>query len=52
MGVKYFTLADTVGVANNDLIKFIFDELSKININLGAHIHSRPDLSYSKIEMA
>jgi len=52
MGVKYFTLADTVGVANNDLIKFIFEELSKININFGAHFHSRPDLSYSKIEMA
>ena len=52
MGVKYFTLADTVGVANNDLIKLIFEELSKIKLNFGAHFHSTSDLSYSKIEMA
>ena len=52
MGVKYFTLADTVGFANLDLIKLIFDELSKIEINLGAHFHSSPESSYSKIEMA
>jgi len=52
MGINYFTLADTVGVANLKLIEEIFKELKSYKHDFGVHFHSNPSESYSKIETA
>ena len=52
MGVSYFTLADTVGVASPDLIKIILRNLDFKSKNIGVHFHSHPDESYLKIKTA
>lgn len=52
MGINYFTLADTVGSSNLELINLILSELNYSKNDFGVHFHSHPDDSYSKIEMA
>ncbi|MFY0598442.1 MAG: hydroxymethylglutaryl-CoA lyase [Cyclobacteriaceae bacterium] len=52
IGVKTISLSDTIGVAKE---KLIFDLLSSLipkfpHIEFGAHLHSRSEESYSKIE--
>ena len=52
MGVSYFTLADTVGIASPELIKIILRNLDFKSKNIGVHFHSHPDESYLKIKTA
>lgn len=54
LGVKIISLADTVGVATPEQVysmsKFLVDSLPEIEI--GVHLHSRPEKSKEKLEAA
>ena len=53
LGVKNFTLADTIGVANKTDIYNVFIELNKINTAFfGLHLHTDKQSSLEKIESA
>ncbi len=53
LGVKKFTLADTIGVAKKRDIYDIFLELNKINTaSFGLHLHTEKKSSLEKIESA
>ena len=52
MGIDYFTLADTIGSANIELIKIILNGLDFQKYDFGVHFHSDSDSSYLKIEEA
>jgi len=53
LGVKHFTLADTVGLSSPKLIQNIFKELNvKKNKDFGIHLHSNQETSYLKVESA
>lgn len=54
LGINIISLADTVGVATPENIKYIFTSLLKnfSAIDFGAHFHSRPDNWEEKIEAA
>ena len=52
MGINYFTLADTIGSANIELIKIILNGLDFQKYDFGVHFHSDSDSSYLKIEEA
>jgi len=53
LGVKNFTLADTIGVAKKRDIYDIFVELNKINTAFfGLHLHTEKQSSLEKIESA
>ncbi len=54
MGIKIFSLSDTIGVAKPDSISYIFSSLIPVfeNITFGAHFHTRPDDWGSKLDAA
>ncbi len=54
MGIQIISLADTVGLANNELIDKVFTSVHKAypTIEFGAHFHARPDQAASRIQAA
>jgi hydroxymethylglutaryl-CoA lyase len=54
LGVRTIAMADTVGVANPDTIRYIFSQLVPEfrNITIGAHFHSTPSTWEEKIATA
>jgi hydroxymethylglutaryl-CoA lyase len=54
LGIKIFSLSDTVGIAKPDSIKYLFENLipKYPNLEFGSHLHTRPDTWYEKIEAA
>ncbi len=54
MGIKTISLADTVGVAQPDTIKYLFDTLIPEfpGVEIGAHFHSTPQSWEEKIAAA
>lgn len=54
IGIRTFSLADTVGTADPDDISYIFSHLIPAypEIEFGAHFHARPDHWESKIKAA
>ncbi|GAB3174680.1 hydroxymethylglutaryl-CoA lyase [Telluribacter humicola] len=54
LGVRIFSLADTVGVASTDNIKTIFSQLvtSRQDLEFGAHFHTTPAGWYDKVAAA
>ncbi len=54
MGVKTISLADTVGMANDELITSVFETVrdSYPDIEWGAHFHARPDQAAHRINAA
>ncbi len=54
MEIEIVSLADTIGVAEPDLIKLIFEKvLAEFpEIEIGAHFHSTPDSAVEKIDAA
>lgn len=54
LGSNVISLADTVGVASNEAITFLFSSLTKQypGIELGAHLHSNPATATEKIRAA
>jgi len=53
LGVKNFTLADTVGLANKKDIYNIFLELNKIDsVSFGLHLHTESQTALEKIDAA
>jgi len=53
-GIKIFSLSDTVGVANPESIKYLFENLipQHPDLEFGAHLHTTPDTWKEKIESA
>jgi len=53
-GVKIISLSDTIGVSNPDNIRSIYRQLSKSypKIEIGAHLHTRPESWKEKIQAA
>ncbi len=54
IGILTISLADTIGVAGNENITYLFSNLTSAytNIEFGVHLHSNPGTSYQKIEAA
>lgn len=54
LGIKIFSLSDTVGVATPDLITTLFSNLTKEypNLEFGAHLHTHPHNWREKIKAA
>jgi hydroxymethylglutaryl-CoA lyase len=54
LGVGIISLADTVGVADTQDIKFLFETLIPRfpAIEFGAHLHATPDMAHSKLKAA
>jgi hydroxymethylglutaryl-CoA lyase len=54
LGVKIFSLSDTVGVAKTDDIQLLFSTVIPQwpDLEFGAHFHTRPDLWHQKIDAA
>ncbi len=54
LGIKTIAMADTVGLADTQKIKYIFDRLIPEckDVNIGAHFHSAPDKWEEKIQAA
>jgi hydroxymethylglutaryl-CoA lyase len=54
LGIKIFSLSDTVGMAKTDDISSLFSELIPAypNLEFGAHFHTIPDEWRSKVEAA
>lgn len=54
LGIKIFSLSDTVGVATPQSIKYIFENLipKYPNLEFGSHLHTTPDTWKEKIDAA
>ena len=53
IGIKKITLADTIAIADKNIIANVFKELNKINnVSFGLHLHSHPKDAISKINSA
>lgn len=54
MGIKYFSLADTIGVSNPENIQYMFSQLIPefSGLEIGAHLHTTPDTWKEKIDAA
>ncbi|RFS14830.1 hydroxymethylglutaryl-CoA lyase [Emticicia sp. C21] len=54
LGIKIFSLSDTVGVANPESIKYLFESLipQYPDLEFGAHLHTTPDTWKEKVESA
>ncbi len=54
MGIKYFSLADTIGVSNPENISYMFSNLIPAlpELEIGAHLHTTPDTWKEKVEAA
>jgi hydroxymethylglutaryl-CoA lyase len=54
LGIKIFSMSDTVGVATPDSIQYIFENLipKYPNLEFGSHLHTTPDAWQEKIEAA
>ncbi len=54
MGVRIISLADTIGVSDPERINFIFSKVipEYPEIEFGAHLHSRPESAFEKLEAA
>ncbi|MEN8696025.1 MAG: hydroxymethylglutaryl-CoA lyase [Bacteroidia bacterium] len=54
LGIKHFSLSDTIGVSNKDSIADVFVELNKnyAECEFGAHFHTKPHRWLEKIEAA
>lgn len=54
LGVKYFSLSDTVGVSDPQKIESLFKQLipSFPELEFGAHFHTRPDEWFEKVDSA
>jgi hydroxymethylglutaryl-CoA lyase len=54
VGIKHFSLADTVGVSTVDNIKSLYNSISQSvpNLEVGVHLHSRNEEVIAKIEAA
>jgi hydroxymethylglutaryl-CoA lyase len=54
IGIKTIALADTIGASNKVTIFELFSSLISMypEIEFGAHLHSRPETAYEKIEAA
>ncbi|GAA4447542.1 hydroxymethylglutaryl-CoA lyase [Ravibacter arvi] len=54
LGIKNFSLADTVGLAKPDEISLVFEGIARIfpDLRVGAHFHSRPDAWLEKVSAA
>jgi hydroxymethylglutaryl-CoA lyase len=54
LGIKIISLADTVGLSNVENIRFLFDTITPLfpNIEIGAHLHSKPLEALEKIQTA
>ena len=54
MGVSIISLADTIGVSNNDNITYLYSNLIKAypHVEFGAHLHSNPNTALDKIKSA
>lgn len=53
-GIRIVSLSDTIGVSNPENIRLIYSQLSKDhpNIEIGAHLHTRPESWREKIQAA
>ena len=53
-GIKIISIADTVGVANEEDISFLFKKLIPAfpHIEFGVHLHCKPDNWYKKVDAA
>lgn len=54
MGVKIISLSDTIGVANGEIIHYLFSNLIPLYpaIEFGAHLHTKPDSWFEKVDAA
>lgn len=54
MGVNRISLSDTVGLAQADTIRELFEHLNMVhpNVFFGAHLHAKPNEAISKIKAA
>ncbi len=54
LGIKYFSLADTIGVSNPQNISYMFSNLIPAlpGLEIGAHLHTTPDTWKEKVEAA
>lgn len=54
LGIKIFSLSDTVGVANPESIKYLFENLisKHPDLEFGAHLHTTSDTWKEKVESA
>jgi hydroxymethylglutaryl-CoA lyase len=54
LGISIFSLADTVGVATPESIRYLFENLipQHPDLEFGAHLHTTPDTWKEKIESA
>ncbi len=54
MDIKYFSLADTIGVSNPESIKHMFLQLIPAfpQLEIGAHLHTTPDTWEEKVKAA
>lgn len=54
LGIRYFSLADTIGVSNPENIRYMFSNLipAMPQLEIGAHLHTRPETWKEKMEAA
>jgi len=54
MGINVISLADTVGLADNEQIMKVFTSVRSAypDVEFGAHFHARPDQAASRIQAA
>lgn len=54
MDIKYFSLADTIGVSSPDSITYMFSQLLPAfpGLEIGAHLHTTPDTWKEKVQAA
>jgi len=54
MGIKYLSLADTIGTSDSDRITSLFETIipALSNVQVSAHLHARPEQVYMKAEAA
>ena len=54
MGIKIFSLSDTIGVSNPDSIAYLFSQLIPAfsDVEFGAHLHTTPDKWEEKVHTA
>ncbi len=54
LGIKFISLADTIGVSKPEQISYLFKTLTKRfpQIEFGAHLHSNPETALEKIQAA
>ncbi len=54
IGIHTISLADTIGVSDNENITYLFSSLTSAypDTEFGAHLHSNPQSAYKKIEAA